>query len=313
MTDTAVKTPLSDLVASALDAMRRGGAMSVMDIPDDSSYASHTFTGGVSKEIARRADLAAVPLQAKGAKPLDLSDDLRGQLWQIVLKMTACYDDGCGQNNCSCMARYARILAAIEPQPAPRELTVWYGKMPESNGRENWTAILRPKAGDHMDDPILMNGFCFARSEYPDRVRYEADRMRWIIGELTEKPHILAYDADLHSGYVEQPAPRDAQIAARDVIAERQRQISAEGWTPEHDDAHDQWEMLSAAACYAINVIEGGDPEGEGRAPFGWPWPIEWWKPTSPRRDLVKAGALIIAEIERLDRAAIAAVKGGDA
>ena len=110
-------------------------------------------------------------------------------------------------------AKDINAIAAIEPQPDPRELTVWYGKMPESNGRENWTAILRPKTGDHMDDPILMNGFCFARSEYPDRVRYEADRMRWIIGELTEKPHILAYDADLHSGYVERPDPRDEVIA----------------------------------------------------------------------------------------------------
>jgi hypothetical protein len=78
------------------------------------------------------------------------------------------------------------------------ELTVWYGKMPESNGRENWTASLHRKGGS-----IHLDGFCFARSEYADRVRYEADRMRWIIGELAEKPDILAYDADMHSGYVE--------------------------------------------------------------------------------------------------------------
>lgn len=107
----------------------------------------------------------------------------------------------------------ARILAALDVQPYPRELTVWYGKMPESNGRENWTATLRPKyAVTGVDLNGLMDGFCFARSEFPDRVRYEADRMRWIIGELTEKPHILAYDADLHSGYVPPPDPRDAQI-----------------------------------------------------------------------------------------------------
>lgn len=170
----------------------------------------HAYLSGFDAAVAI-ADLAAVSVQAQGAKPLDLSDDLRGQLWQIVLKMTACDDEGCGQNNCSCMARYARILAAIELPPDPRELTVWYGKMPESNGRENWTAILRPKAGDHMHG--LMDGFCFARSEYHDRVRYEADRMRWIIGELTEKPDILAYDAGLHSGYVERPDPRDEVIA----------------------------------------------------------------------------------------------------
>ena len=28
------------------------------------------------------------------------------------------------------------------------------------------------------------------------------------------------------------------------------------------------------------------------------------WQPTTSRRDLVKAGALVLAEIERLDRAA---------
>jgi hypothetical protein len=36
-----------------------------------------------------------------------------------------------------------------------------------------------------------------------------------------------------------------------------------------------------------------------------WPssWGAHWLKDTAPRRDLVKAGALILAEIERLDRA----------
>jgi hypothetical protein len=38
-------------------------------------------------------------------------------------------------------------------------------------------------------------------------------------------------------------------------------------------------------------------------SPARWPWSQDWWKPTNPRRDLVKAGALIAAEIERLDRA----------
>jgi hypothetical protein len=91
---------------------------------------------------------------------------------------------------------HAREVIAALPAAAPT-LAVWYGSMPESNGRKNWTASLHRKDGN-----VHMDGFCFARSEYPDRVRYEADRMRWIIGEITEKPDILAYDADLHSGYV---------------------------------------------------------------------------------------------------------------
>jgi hypothetical protein len=92
--------------------------------------------------------------------------------------------------------------------------------------------------------------------------------------------------------------------AARDVLAERSRQINAEGWTPEHDDAHEDGDLEMAASCYAYNVADP-DPEGEGRAPFGWPWDISWWKPSTPRRDLVKACALILAAIERRDRAAV--------
>lgn len=33
-----------------------------------------------------------------------------------------------------------------------------------------------------------------------------------------------------------------------------------------------------------------------------WPWDEHWWKSTTRRRDLVKAGALVAAEIERIDR-----------
>lgn len=75
------------------------------------------------------------------------------------------------------------------------ELTVWYGSMPESNGKSNWTALLHRK-GD------VFGGITLDRSEYPDRVRYEADRARYLIGELVDEPCILDYDADLHSGYV---------------------------------------------------------------------------------------------------------------
>lgn len=101
------------------------------------------------------------------------------------------------------------------------------------------------------------------------------------------------------------------QPALADVIAERQRQISAEGWTPEHDDQHTSSEMAGAAACYARHVNARGwvyshNPDNYQCEPesSNWPWDASWWKPTNPRRDLVKAGALILAEIERLDRAA---------
>lgn len=87
--------------------------------------------------------------------------------------------------------------------------------------------------------------------------------------------------------------------AARDILTERRRQIEAEGWAPEHDDEHGAGEMALAAACYALNAAGCGCEVARN-----WPWDRSWWKPSTPRRDLVKAGALILAEIERLDRAA---------
>lgn len=96
--------------------------------------------------------------------------------------------------------------------------------------------------------------------------------------------------------------------AASDVLAERTRQISAEGWTPAHDDAHFDGAIARAAASYALS--SAGYPH------LGmdvWPWSHDWWKPADRRRDLVKAGALILAEIERLDRAALRAIAEGRA
>nr|WP_313037315.1 hypothetical protein [Achromobacter ruhlandii] len=99
------------------------------------------------------------------------------------------------------------------------------------------------------------------------------------------------------------PAAGDAQTAAaRDVLAERQRQINVEGWTPEHDDQYTAGDMAAAAACYA-NQGRYHYPEPGLPGPK-WPWAAEWWKPSTYRRNLEKAGALILAEIERLDRAA---------
>lgn len=88
--------------------------------------------------------------------------------------------------------------------------------------------------------------------------------------------------------------------AARDVLAERHRQISIEGWTPEHDDAHGDGGLASAAACYALHTEPIGNVGDYLRF---WPWAAEWWKPRDRRRNIVKSGALILAELERIDRA----------
>ncbi|MEM5449881.1 hypothetical protein [Paraburkholderia guartelaensis] len=95
------------------------------------------------------------------------------------------------------------------------------------------------------------------------------------------------------------PAVQRKSDAERDVLAERARQIAQEGWTPEHDDKYRDHEMSCAAACYAMYTLAypAGDP------PPAWPWAPDWWKPTTHRRNLVKAAALLLAEIDRLDRA----------
>lgn len=87
--------------------------------------------------------------------------------------------------------------------------------------------------------------------------------------------------------------------AAQDVLAERQRQIDVEGWTPEHDDEHDCEELARASACYSL--FASGVPQEEVLK--YWPWDRGWWKPSANnRRNLEKAGALNLAELERLDR-----------
>jgi hypothetical protein len=85
-------------------------------------------------------------------------------------------------------------------------------------------------------------------------------------------------------------------------------QIEAEGWTVEHDDGHEGGEIAAAAGTYAL-VASG---RFLAVAADFWPWDFQSWKPADPRRNLVKAGALILAEIERLDRAALTAGAQGE-
>lgn len=106
------------------------------------------------------------------------------------------------------------VLRLPAPASARPELTVWCGPMPESNGKSNFTAILMRKGADCFDG--IAGGITIERSEYPDRVRYEADRMRYLIGELESEPDILAYDPDKHSGY---------KVPASDVVPVRRKEL----------------------------------------------------------------------------------------
>ncbi|MDM3127282.1 hypothetical protein [Citrobacter sp. CK204] len=152
--------------------------------------------------------------------------------------------------------------------------------------------------------------------------KHRADVLKLYIDHLESKleaaEHTAAVDHEAACSLVEEneelkrkleaAEKRIAELEARafnpailDVIAERQRQQSVEGWTPEHDDEHSGGEMALAASSYALYAHR--KPIAPA-IPFNWPWEPEWFKQQGARRDLVKAGALILAEIERIDRAA---------
>lgn len=81
------------------------------------------------------------------------------------------------------------------------------------------------------------------------------------------------------------------------IAEERKRQIEMEGWTPEHDDRHGEGELAQAGAVYALKAKSRFYAQA-------WPWDREWFKPCPQDRihELAKAGALIAAEIDRLQR-----------
>lgn len=94
---------------------------------------------------------------------------------------------------------------------------------------------------------------------------------------------------------------------ALDLIAEeRQRQIEREGWTPEHDDRHRRGDLAIAAACYAVAHTDARvthpDADEEGGDYFPWAKKYDKRQKHDTKRALVIAGALIVAELERMER-----------
>lgn len=107
---------------------------------------------------------------------------------------------------------------------------------------------------------------------------------------------------------------KDAPASLQSVLAERIRQIRVECHFPEHDDENTDGALAMAAACYAEEAFYQAKVVDRLSAisqvtPVLWPWEPDIWKPTDQRRNLVKAGALILAEIDRIDRAAALAQK----
>ena len=87
--------------------------------------------------------------------------------------------------------------------------------------------------------------------------------------------------------------------------AERERQVTEEGYTPEHDVNH-AGELALAGDAYALAAADslgvlGYAANDPAHPTFDWPWDKSYWKPTGdPVRDLVKAGGLIAAALDSL-------------
>jgi len=129
---------------------------------------------------------------------------------------------------------------------------------------------------------------------------------------------------EIYSKVNEQPLPKPPLTGAELITQERERQMSEEGWDAEHDDVHTNGELALVAALYATPIpLFSKVNLGKDQLSFIDPWPwfdtvevtrygdglttqVPAWdkrKKHSKLRKLVIAGALIAAEIDRLQRA----------
>ncbi len=132
-----------------------------------------------------------------------------------------------------------------------------------------------------------------------------AEFMNSLIIDIAEVKADRAKATSFLDRYCISESTPSAEVAA-EIVAERERQITVEGWTPQHDDEHASGELADAAACYATAGANArlGAEYLRARPPAQWPWDTTWWKPGANRHDLIRATALLIAEVERIDRAA---------
>lgn len=91
-----------------------------------------------------------------------------------------------------------------------------------------------------------------------------------------------------------------------EIKTEREKQ-RGKGFDSSHDDRYTDNELPQAAIAYALNAAL---PQAHVDCPFFWPWAVQCFKPEGRRADMIKAAALLVAEIERMDRAIAAKTTG---
>lgn len=284
---------------------------------------------GLLDAAAVMVDQPTEGVEHEGLPPAQPQEPVNRRLLDSLVEL----EDVLGRMNesgeCGHITRLKRARAAIaeaEAQPAP--------------GGDDLAALCEQIAG-HLGTAWIVIGPDGSRflAESPLRAANEANKHRGRMlfdpekaKELQGVIHKLRADADAEndrlmamygslncpicggSGHIgdaesSQPMSREGMSqAAQDVLAERLRQIEAEGYTLEHDDAHNDRELAEAAGCYAL---WGSAYPEKGRCPGAWPWDAHYWNPKKPRENYVRAAALLLAAVEHKDRASAHGIGSG--
>lgn len=151
---------------------------------------------------------------------------------------------------------------------------------------------------NHWKDPSYAP-YCMRCRGFNRMTIVEPYLFRHGCGAIHDERQVIIVEGPSRSNMIQQQSPSGR--VTDEIWAERDRQKTVEGWLPEHDDMHKSGELSAAAASYALYYgTELSKP------PIIWPFEATWWKPKTSRRDLIRAAALIVAEIERLDRREVA-------
>ena len=166
-----------------------------------------------------------------------------------------------------------------------------------------------------MTDTIIFS-FRLASGDFQSELkipvpRTKAEQKKAVKGWLDLMATAFRVGADHISANLElEPLPSLTDKVMERIAAERLRQIEEEGWTIEHDDQFPPGTLARAGASYALM---GGETDrfrkthGVDHPPSFWPWPGRAWNPNDRKRDLERAAALVVSELEKIERAEEAA------
>ena len=121
-----------------------------------------------------------------------------------------------------------------------------------------------------------------------------------VVGEVIEITDGDYYTLDVMPNYAFKENCVCKAYGADLIREERRRQIEVEGYDAMHDRHHTPQVLCRAAVGYALH--EDSSKLVADAAGNLWPWNKEFYKPKDHLRNLVRAGALIAAAIDQLQK-----------